>query len=179
MSLDYEVHDLGNVALQRGATIRDCKLAYKTFGKLNAAKDNVIVYPTWYSGQHYDNEWLVGAGMALDPALIPVPTVPLKTLPEPISSVAPARTTGLAVVSLVSSNVQRIPMLKVTGQGYRRPLPLAFERDADKVTIAPDQPATGIVRKLSNDMPNSEGSMFRPFSRMPAPWLVTSRTQQA
>ena len=31
------------------------------------AKDNVIVYPTWYSGQHYDNEWLIGAGMALDP----------------------------------------------------------------------------------------------------------------
>ena len=52
----------------RGATIRDAKLAYKTFGTLNAKKDNVIVYPTWYSGQHYDNEWLVGEGMALDPA---------------------------------------------------------------------------------------------------------------
>jgi len=50
------------------ATIRDCKLAYKTFGQLNAAKDNAIVYPTWYSGQHYDNEWLIGPGMALDPA---------------------------------------------------------------------------------------------------------------
>ncbi len=69
MSVDYEVHDLGNVVLQRGATIRDCKLAYKTFGKLNAAKDNVIVYPTWYSGQHVDNEWLVGSGMALDPSI--------------------------------------------------------------------------------------------------------------
>jgi len=44
---------LGNLSLQRGATIRDCKLAYKTFGQLNAAKDNAIVYPTWYSGQHY------------------------------------------------------------------------------------------------------------------------------
>lgn len=68
MSLDYAIHDLGNVTLQRGATLRDCKLAYKTFGTLNAAKDNVVVYPTWYSGQHYDNEWLIGAGMALDPA---------------------------------------------------------------------------------------------------------------
>jgi homoserine O-acetyltransferase/O-succinyltransferase len=67
MPLDYEIFDLGNVRLQRGATLRDCKLAYKTFGKLNAAKDNAIVYPTWYSGQHYDNEWLVGPGMALDP----------------------------------------------------------------------------------------------------------------
>jgi homoserine O-acetyltransferase len=68
MSVDYEIYDLGNVSLQRGAAIRDCKLAYKTFGQLNAAKDNVIVYPTWYSGQRYDNEWLVGEGMALDPA---------------------------------------------------------------------------------------------------------------
>src|SRR6185437_14152177 len=68
MSLDYEIYDLGDVKLQRGATLRDCKLAYKTFGTLNAAKDNVIVYPTWYSGQHYDNEWLIGEGRALDPA---------------------------------------------------------------------------------------------------------------
>jgi len=67
MPQDYEIYDLGDVRLQRGATLRDCKLAYKTFGKLSAAKDNAIVYPTWYSGQHYDNEWLVGSGMALDP----------------------------------------------------------------------------------------------------------------
>ena len=68
MPNDYEIYDLGDVKLQSGATIRDCKLAYKTFGVMNAKKDNVVVYPTWYSGQHYDNEWLVGSGMALDPA---------------------------------------------------------------------------------------------------------------
>lgn len=68
MKLDYEIFDLGDLSLQSGATLRDCKLAYKTFGTLNAAKDNVILYPTWYSGQHYENEWLVGEGMALDPA---------------------------------------------------------------------------------------------------------------
>src|ERR1700739_3999509 len=67
MPQDYEIFDLGDVRLQRGATLRDCKLAYKTFGKLNAGKDNGVGYPTWYSGQHYDNEWLVGSGMALDP----------------------------------------------------------------------------------------------------------------
>ena len=67
MAKDYSIYDAGNVVLQSGATLRDCKLAYKTFGKLNAKKDNVIVYPTWYSGQHYDNEWLVGDGMGLDP----------------------------------------------------------------------------------------------------------------
>jgi homoserine O-acetyltransferase len=65
--IDYQIYDLGDVRLQRGATLRDCKLAYKTYGTLSPRKDNVIVYPTWYSGQHYDNEWLIGKGMALDP----------------------------------------------------------------------------------------------------------------
>ncbi|MDX8457573.1 alpha/beta fold hydrolase [Mesorhizobium humile] len=65
---DHEIFALGDFVLQRGATLRDAALAYKTFGKLNAKRDNVIVYPTWYSGQHIDNEWLVGKGMALDPA---------------------------------------------------------------------------------------------------------------
>lgn len=67
MTLDYEIFELGDFALQNRAMLRDAKLAYKTFGTLNAARDNAIVYPTWYSGQHYDNEWLVGQGMALDP----------------------------------------------------------------------------------------------------------------
>lgn len=64
---DYEVYHCGDVVLQSGATLRDAKLAYKTFGALNADKTNAIVYPTWYSGQHTENEWLVGAGKALDP----------------------------------------------------------------------------------------------------------------
>lgn len=64
---DHEIFELGDFVLQRGATLRAAKLAYKTFGTLNARRDNLIVYPTWYSGQHVDNEWLVGQGMALDP----------------------------------------------------------------------------------------------------------------
>ncbi len=65
--LDYEIFELGDCVLKSGATLRNAKLAYKTYGTLNADKSNAIVYPTWYSGQHYDNEWLIGEGMALDP----------------------------------------------------------------------------------------------------------------
>lgn len=65
--VDYKIFELGDFTLQFGATVRNAKLAYKTYGNLNADKSNVIVYPTWYSGQHYDNEWLIGEGMALDP----------------------------------------------------------------------------------------------------------------
>ena len=64
---DHDVFDLGDVVLQGGATLRDAKLAYKTYGTLNEEKTNAIVYPTWYSGRHWENEWLIGPGMALDP----------------------------------------------------------------------------------------------------------------
>ena len=42
---DYEIFELGDVTLQCGQILRGAKMAYKTYGKLNAAKDNVIVYP--------------------------------------------------------------------------------------------------------------------------------------
>jgi homoserine O-acetyltransferase len=59
---------MGDVTLQSGVTLPNTKLAYKTHGTLNAARDNAIIYPTWYSGQHSSNEWLIGPGLALDPA---------------------------------------------------------------------------------------------------------------
>lgn len=64
----HQIFDLGDFTTQHGATLRGAFLAYATYGELNADKSNAIVYPTWYSGRHWDNEWLIGAGMALDPA---------------------------------------------------------------------------------------------------------------
>ena len=46
---DHEIFELGDVVLQHGATLRDAKLAYETYGTLNEDKSNAIVYPTWYS----------------------------------------------------------------------------------------------------------------------------------
>ena len=46
----YELHDIGDLDLEEGGTIRGCKLAVATHGTLNAAKDNAILVPTWYSG---------------------------------------------------------------------------------------------------------------------------------
>ena len=65
--LDYEIFDLGNLVLQSGATLRGAKLAFKTYGTLNASKDNVIVYPTPFGSTHTLNEPLIGEGMPLDP----------------------------------------------------------------------------------------------------------------
>ena len=65
---DYEIFELGNVVLQSGMTFRGAILAYKTYGRLNADKSNVIVYPTSYGAQHVDTEWLIREGWALDPS---------------------------------------------------------------------------------------------------------------
>jgi homoserine O-acetyltransferase len=67
MTADYELFDAGDVVLQGGRVFPNMRLAYKTYGRLNAARDNVIVYPTSFGAQHYDTEWLVHPGGALDP----------------------------------------------------------------------------------------------------------------
>ena len=62
---DYQTFEAGDVALQSGAVFPAMQLAYKTHGTLNARKDNVIVYPTSFSAQHGDIEWLVQRGGSL------------------------------------------------------------------------------------------------------------------
>jgi homoserine O-acetyltransferase len=64
---DYEIFELGDVTLQSGLTLRQAKLAYKTYGKLAASRENVIVMPTFYGGQHEDTEAMMLPGRALDP----------------------------------------------------------------------------------------------------------------
>lgn len=59
--------DLGNVALQSGETLHDAWLGYATWGKLNAAGDNCVLFPTYYTGTHLSNARIIGEGRALDP----------------------------------------------------------------------------------------------------------------
>ena len=64
----YELIDIGDLGLEEGGTLRGCKLAVATHGQLNAAKDNAILVPTWYSGTSKIMEQVyIGPGRALDP----------------------------------------------------------------------------------------------------------------
>ena len=63
-----EYFDLGDVVLQSGITLRQARLAYKTYGTLNAARSNVVVIPTFYAGHPSDIEAMMTAGRAIDPA---------------------------------------------------------------------------------------------------------------
>ena len=64
---DHQSFEAGDVTLQSGVVFRSMRLAYKTYGTLNPGKDNVIVYPTSFSAQHFDTEWLIQPGGILDP----------------------------------------------------------------------------------------------------------------
>jgi len=66
--MDYQIYHLENFELQSGVVLPDAQLAYKTYGELNASRDNVVVLPTFYTGSHMRNEGYFGPGRAIDPA---------------------------------------------------------------------------------------------------------------
>jgi homoserine O-acetyltransferase len=65
---DQQVFELGDLELQGGAMLPDARLVYKTYGELNDDRSNAILYPTSYSAQHSDTEWLIGEDRVLDPS---------------------------------------------------------------------------------------------------------------
>lgn len=65
---DYQVFETNNFMTQRGGVFPTIRLAYKTLGTLNAARDNAVLVPSWFTGTHNDVEtFMMGEGRALDP----------------------------------------------------------------------------------------------------------------
>jgi homoserine O-acetyltransferase/O-succinyltransferase len=58
--------EIGDLKLVSGETLRECRVGYRVYGKLNAEKSNVILYPTWANGRTEQMEgsmgWLRDAG---------------------------------------------------------------------------------------------------------------------
>ncbi|HEX3157369.1 MAG TPA: alpha/beta fold hydrolase [Gemmatimonadaceae bacterium] len=51
---------LGSCRLASGATIPDCRVAYRAFGRLSAARDNVVLIPTFFAGRSEDHAFMLG-----------------------------------------------------------------------------------------------------------------------
>jgi len=66
---------LGDFKLQSGETLRDCRIGYRTYGKLNAAKSNAILFPTWAGGTTEQLEDAIVKDKFADPASYFVITV--------------------------------------------------------------------------------------------------------
>lgn len=65
---DYDLVGIGRLDLEEGGSIPDCQLAVAAFGQLNAARDNAILVPTWYSGTHQIwHDVYIGPEHALNP----------------------------------------------------------------------------------------------------------------
>jgi homoserine O-acetyltransferase/O-succinyltransferase len=54
--------DLGQCKLENDQVIEDCRIGYRTFGRLNAAGNNAILMPTWLYGYSGDLVSLFGDG---------------------------------------------------------------------------------------------------------------------
>jgi homoserine O-acetyltransferase len=57
---------LGDFKLENGAVINDCTIGYRVFGKLNSAKTNGILFPSWYGGTTKMIETVVKPWKAID-----------------------------------------------------------------------------------------------------------------
>lgn len=64
---EHDVFDIPRFTTQSGVTL-DLKLAYRCYGQLSAARDNVIVVPTFYGGRHAETAYMHAPGRAIDPS---------------------------------------------------------------------------------------------------------------
>lgn len=67
MASSLQYHYVNNFTLQNGINIPELKLAYRTYGKLNQAADNAILFPTYFTGTDLDNARIIGRDHALNP----------------------------------------------------------------------------------------------------------------
>lgn len=64
----YQIFNIGDLVLEGGDTLRQCQLAYATFGTLNDLKDNAVLVTTWFAGTNKIMEQAyIGPGRALNP----------------------------------------------------------------------------------------------------------------
>ena len=63
---EARIASLGDFALESGATIRDCRIGYRTAGTLNADRSNAVVVLTWFAGHSGGLVPSVGAGKLFD-----------------------------------------------------------------------------------------------------------------
>ncbi len=60
--------DLGDFKLISGEVLKNCRIGYRTFGKLNADRSNIVVIPTWAGGTTEQLKDNVGAGKLINDA---------------------------------------------------------------------------------------------------------------
>lgn len=65
---DLQYANLGDVQVESGQVIKDCRLGYRTFGRLNHDKSNAVLIPTWFAGVSAELADSIGPGKLVDSA---------------------------------------------------------------------------------------------------------------
>jgi homoserine O-acetyltransferase len=60
--------DLGDFKLVSGEVLRNCRIGYRTFGKINGDRSNIVVFPTWAGGTTEELKANVGPGKLISDA---------------------------------------------------------------------------------------------------------------
>jgi len=63
---ELQFAQLGDFKLENGQVIRDCRIGYRTFGKLNETRSNAIIFPTWAGGTTEQLKGSIGPGKLVD-----------------------------------------------------------------------------------------------------------------
>lgn len=66
LAQDEHKFKITNFKTESGTVLPEAIVVYGTYGKLNAAKDNVILLPSHYMANYHGYEWLLGPGKALN-----------------------------------------------------------------------------------------------------------------
>ncbi len=59
--------NIGDLKLESGEVVRNCRVGYRTFGTLNSAKSNAVLFPTWFSGNTENLAELIGRDKLVNP----------------------------------------------------------------------------------------------------------------
>lgn len=57
---------LGDLKLESGQTIKDCRIGFRTYGRLDKEKDNGVLFPTWFGGNSKDIEQIAPPWRVVD-----------------------------------------------------------------------------------------------------------------
>jgi len=57
---------IGDLKLESGAVLKDCRIGYHAYGHLNTTKTNGVLFPTWYGGTSRDIELNIAPWKAID-----------------------------------------------------------------------------------------------------------------
>src|SRR3984885_15606628 len=58
--------ELGDFKLVSGEVLKNCRVGYRTFGKMNADRSNLVVLPTWAGGTTEQLKDNVGTGKLIN-----------------------------------------------------------------------------------------------------------------